>query len=156
MSTGLRAGAVVKDPPSVQKLQRRKRHGLHLWVRKIAWSQKWQPTPVSLPGKFQEQRSLVGCSPWGHKELAAHTHIHTQNHHLVNFALKMMQREKRRKQRNRTMTVSTLRNRERVCPFSTLLSFLIVCQVCVFLIINKPVLQKDRFPGELSFLLLLL
>ena len=29
---------------------------------------KWQPTPVFLPGKFQGQRSLVGHSPWGHKE----------------------------------------------------------------------------------------
>ena len=28
----------------------------------------WQPTPVFLPGKFHGQRSLVGCSPWGHKE----------------------------------------------------------------------------------------
>ena len=27
-----------------------------------------QPTPVSLPGKFHGQSSLVGCSPWGHKE----------------------------------------------------------------------------------------
>ena len=25
-------------------------------------------TPVSLPGKSHGQRSLVGCSPWGHKE----------------------------------------------------------------------------------------
>ena len=29
---------------------------------------KWQPTPVSLPGKFRGQKWLVGCSPWGHKE----------------------------------------------------------------------------------------
>jgi len=27
---------------------------------------KWQPTPVLLPGKSHGQRSLVGCSPWGH------------------------------------------------------------------------------------------
>ena len=27
------------------------------------------PTPVFLPGEFQGQRSLVGCSPWGCKEL---------------------------------------------------------------------------------------
>ena len=26
---------------------------------------KWQPTPVSLPGKFRGQRSLAGYSPWG-------------------------------------------------------------------------------------------
>ena len=29
----------------------------------------WQPTPVFIPGKSQGQRSLAGCSPWGHKEL---------------------------------------------------------------------------------------
>ena len=29
----------------------------------------WQSTPVLLPGEFCEQRSLVGFSPWGHKEL---------------------------------------------------------------------------------------
>ena len=28
-----------------------------------------QPTPVFLTGKLHEQRSLVGYSPWGHKEL---------------------------------------------------------------------------------------
>ena len=38
------------------------------WVRKIPWSRKWQPIPVFLPGKFHGQRSLVGCSPWGHEE----------------------------------------------------------------------------------------
>ena len=25
-----------------------------------------QPTPVLLPGKSHGQRSLAGCSPWGH------------------------------------------------------------------------------------------
>ena len=29
---------------------------------------KWQPTPVVLPGKSHGWRSLVGYSPWGHKE----------------------------------------------------------------------------------------
>ena len=32
------------------------------------WRKKWQPTPVFLPGKFHEQRSLAGYSPWGRKE----------------------------------------------------------------------------------------
>ena len=27
-----------------------------------------QPTPVFLPGESHGQRSLVGCSPWGHTE----------------------------------------------------------------------------------------
>ena len=26
-----------------------------------------QPIPIFLPGKCHEQRSLAGCSPWGHK-----------------------------------------------------------------------------------------
>jgi len=29
---------------------------------------KWQPAPVLMPGKFHGWRSLVGYSPWGHKE----------------------------------------------------------------------------------------
>ena len=32
------------------------------------WRRQWHPTPVLLPGKSHEWRSLVGCSPWGHKE----------------------------------------------------------------------------------------
>ena len=39
------------------------------WVGKFPWSRKWQPAPVFLPGKFHGQRSLVGYSPWGHKQL---------------------------------------------------------------------------------------
>ena len=36
---------------------------------------KWQPIPVFFPGKFHGERSLVGYSPSGHKELdtAEHT-----------------------------------------------------------------------------------
>ena len=34
----------------------------------IPWSRKWQATLVFLLGKFHGQRSLVGYSPWGHKE----------------------------------------------------------------------------------------
>ena len=42
-----------------------------------------QVTPVSLPGKSHRQRTLVGYSPWGHKEsdrseqLSVHTRKHT-------------------------------------------------------------------------------
>ena len=39
------------------------------WVRKIPWGRKWQPLPVLLPGEPHGQRSLVGYSPWGRKEL---------------------------------------------------------------------------------------
>ena len=33
------------------------------------WRRAWQPTPVFLPGESHGQRSLVGCSPKGHKDL---------------------------------------------------------------------------------------
>ena len=38
------------------------------WVRKIPWRREWLPTAVFLPGEFYGWRSLVGCSPWGHKQ----------------------------------------------------------------------------------------
>ena len=53
---------MVKNPPANAGDTR------DLWVRKIPWSRKWQPTPVSLPGKFHGQRRLAGYSPWGCKE----------------------------------------------------------------------------------------
>ena len=40
-----------------------------IWVRKIPWSRKWQPTPVFLPEKSLRKRNLVGYSRWDHKEL---------------------------------------------------------------------------------------
>ena len=43
------------------------------WVRKIPWGRERQPTPVWMPRKSQGQRSLVGCSPRGCKELDTRT-----------------------------------------------------------------------------------
>ena len=54
---------------STCQCRRHRRHGFNPWVRKISWRRKWQPTPVFFPGKSHRQRSLVGYSPWGHKEL---------------------------------------------------------------------------------------
>ena len=34
----------------------------------MKWRRKWQTTPGCLPGESQGHRSLVGYSPWGHKE----------------------------------------------------------------------------------------
>ena len=50
------------------------------------------PTPVFLPGKFHGQRSLVGCSPWGHKELdmtevTEHARGHTVNLPILSHIL---------------------------------------------------------------------
>ena len=37
------------------------------WARKIPWRGKGQPIPVFLPEEFHGQKSLMGCSPQGHK-----------------------------------------------------------------------------------------
>ena len=42
--------------------------GFNRWVGKIPWRRVWQPPAVSLPGDSHRQRSLVGYSPWCHKE----------------------------------------------------------------------------------------
>ena len=38
------------------------RCGFYLWVGKIPWRRKWQPTPVFLPGELHGESSLAGCS----------------------------------------------------------------------------------------------
>ena len=49
-------------------------------VTKGELTRPFQPTPVFLPGESHGQKSLVGYSPWGHKEsdtterLSTHTH----------------------------------------------------------------------------------
>ena len=47
--------------------------GKETWVQclsgKDPLEKGMQPTPVLLPGESHEQRSLVGYSPWGRKEL---------------------------------------------------------------------------------------
>ena len=37
---------------------------------------QWHPTPVLLPGKSHGWRSLLGCSPWGCKELDTTERLH--------------------------------------------------------------------------------
>ena len=53
---------------TTREIHQCRRLGFNPWVRKIPWRRKWQPPPVFLPGKIYGQKSLVGYSPWGHKE----------------------------------------------------------------------------------------
>ena len=53
----------LKHLPAMQNLE------FNPWVGKIPWRRKWQPTSVFLPGESHGERSLVGHSPRGHKEL---------------------------------------------------------------------------------------
>ena len=41
------------------------RHRFDPWVGKMPWRREWQPTPVFLPRKFREQRSLAGPQSMG-------------------------------------------------------------------------------------------
>ena len=62
------------------------RLGFDPWVGKIPWRGKWQSTPVLLPGKSHEQRSLVGYSSWGRKELDTTERLHVHVHvHWINY-----------------------------------------------------------------------
>ena len=45
----------------------------------VVWRRQWHPTPVLLPGESHGWRSVVGYSPWGHKEsdTTERLHFHT-------------------------------------------------------------------------------
>ena len=53
----------TRGKESTCQYRRHKRHSFNPWVGKILWSRKWQHTPVFLPGKFYEQRILMGYRP---------------------------------------------------------------------------------------------
>jgi len=57
------------------------------WVGKIPWRRKWQSTPALLPGKSHGQRSLVGYSPWGCKELDTTERFHFTSLHTHNDSI---------------------------------------------------------------------
>ena len=44
------------------------------------WRRKWQPTPVFLPGESYGRKSLVGYSPWGHKESDMTERLHVTSY----------------------------------------------------------------------------
>ena len=62
---GEHRASLVAQTVKKKSAQYCRRLRFNLWVRKIPWRRKWQPTPVFLPGEFHEQRSLAGYSPWG-------------------------------------------------------------------------------------------
>ena len=66
LSLGFPGGTSGKEPTC--QCRRPKRCEFDPWVRKIHWRRAWQPTPVLLPGESRGQGSLVGYSPWSHKE----------------------------------------------------------------------------------------
>ena len=62
--------------------------GFNPWVGKIPWRSKWPHTPVFSPEKSHKWRSLVGYSPWSHKELDRTydwASTYPCNHHQENY-----------------------------------------------------------------------
>ena len=59
------------------------RYRFNPWVGKIPRRGKWQPTTVFLAGKSHGQRSLVGYSPWGHKELDTTEGLNNNNQQIT-------------------------------------------------------------------------
>ena len=77
--------AQTQEMGSLVLWERVTRVGFNLWLGTIPWRRKRQiSTLIFLPGKSHGQRSLVGYSPWGRKELDTteqlnwtdHTHVH--------------------------------------------------------------------------------
>ena len=70
MLAGFPGGA--RGEESACPCRRCSRQGFDPWVGEMPWSRQWQPTPVFLPGKFCGQRSWMGYSPWGCKDMTEH------------------------------------------------------------------------------------
>ena len=72
----------VKKPFAVRETQ-------ETWVPSLGWEdpwkRKWQSTPVFLPEKSHGQRSLVGYSPWGCKELDTTEPLSSQVEYMIKF-----------------------------------------------------------------------
>ena len=74
---GLPGDSVVKNPPTnagnVGSIPR---------LSKMPQRKKWQPTPVFLPAKSHEQKSLVGYHPWGLKRVG-HNLVTKRTKHTI-------------------------------------------------------------------------
>ena len=72
---------------STCQFRRCKRSGFDLWVGKIPWSRKWQPTTVFCLKHSMDRRAWQAL-PWGWKESNAHwahTHTHTHNDKTLRY-----------------------------------------------------------------------
>ena len=74
---------MVKNLPAKHETQ------VDPWVGKIPWRREWLPTPVSVPIGSHGQRSLVGCSPCGHKQPDKTERLTQHSPYLGLFILKV-------------------------------------------------------------------
>ena len=61
------------------------------WIWSLGWEDPLeegvQPTPVFLPGETPGQRSLMGYSPWDHKELDITEWLSTAQHSMMDAGI---------------------------------------------------------------------
>ena len=101
------------------------------------------PTPIFLPGKFYGQRSLVGYSPWGHKESDMTQHMYIPLSLLIKHP-RRHGKHKAEKKKNPACPPEQLKQ----CIPSKILRFL----QGPFHQTNKPISYFSRIPRILSFL----
>ena len=73
MIRGFPGGSAVKSPSAVQGTQ------VQSLGQEDPLEKEMQPTPIVLPGKSHRQRTLVGYSPWGRKELDSTERLNYNN-----------------------------------------------------------------------------
>ena len=64
----------VKNLPAMQETE------FDLWVEKIPWSRKWQPSQVFLSQESHGQKSLAGYHPWTCTESGVTEHVCKEDH----------------------------------------------------------------------------
>ena len=80
---------IGKEPTCQCRRCRRRR--FYPWVRKVPWRRAWQPARVFSPRESHGQRSLVGCSPWGHTESDTTERL-SSSHCLIDCGQNSLQR----------------------------------------------------------------
>ena len=84
---------VVKNPPA--NAGDRRNASLIPELERFPWRRAWQPTPIFLPGKSHEQRSLVGYGPQDRQqsdltEATENTCIHVSIHFPKSFPIQVI------------------------------------------------------------------
>ena len=79
---------LVKNAHAMQETQ------LQSMGEEVLWRRKLIPTSVFSPGEFYGQRSLVGYSPWGHKESDTTEQLTLSHFHKGETRVVIAQREK--------------------------------------------------------------
>ena len=79
-------GGISGMEPAYQ-CRRQKRCRIDLWVGKIPWSRKCQPTPVFLPEESHGQRKLAGYGPQGCKKLDTNEATQHSTVHIINVMI---------------------------------------------------------------------